>query len=181
MGFYRVFYILPSPSTALVLLLIRLYWCEKGGKAEVCRSKRQYKFLHTRISIHTSLLITSLTAVTLLTFFCKMMPNFYKIQYVVFFGFSFTIHLLTSFYKKSQILDLFDSSSTAWPEPIWIKVKKSWKIPPHSASKHMPKRPRLCINWNPPFQTQIYLVKVCTPTLNVNMVKQDLQIDRCPK
>ena len=35
----------------------------------------------------------------------------------------------------------------------------------------MPKRPRICINWNPPFQTQIYLVKV---PLNVNIVKQDL-------
>ena len=40
-----------------------------------------------------------------------------------------------------------------------------------TASKYMPKRPRICINWNPPFQTQIYLVKV---PLNVNIVKQDL-------
>ena len=30
---------------------------------------------------------------------------------------------------------------------------------------------RICINWNPPFQTQIYLVKV---PINVNIVKQDL-------
>ena len=40
-----------------------------------------------------------------------------------------------------------------------------------TASKCMPKRPRICINWNPPFQTQIYLVKV---PLNVIIVKQDL-------
>ena len=26
-----------------------------------------------------------------------------------------------------------------------------------TASKYIPKRPRICINWNPPFQTQIYL------------------------
>ena len=31
-----------------------------------------------------------------------------------------------------------------------------------TASKYIPMRPRICINWNPPFQTQIYLVKVCT-------------------
>ena len=34
-----------------------------------------------------------------------------------------------------------------------------------------PKRPRICINWNLPFQTQIYLVKIL---LIVNIVKQDL-------
>ena len=28
------------------------------------------------------------------------------------------------------------------------------------ASEYIPKRPRICINLNPPFQTQIYLVKV---------------------
>ena len=40
-----------------------------------------------------------------------------------------------------------------------------------TASKYIPKRPRICINLNPPFQTQIYLLKV---PLNVNIVKQDL-------
>ena len=40
-----------------------------------------------------------------------------------------------------------------------------------TASKYITKRPRICINWNPPFQTQIYLVKI---PLNVNIVKQDL-------
>ena len=39
------------------------------------------------------------------------------------------------------------------------------------ASKYIPKRPRICINWNPPFQTQIYLVKV---PLNSKSVKQDV-------
>jgi hypothetical protein len=40
-----------------------------------------------------------------------------------------------------------------------------------AASKYIPKRPRICINLNPLFQTQIYLVKV---PLNVNIVKQHL-------
>ena len=40
-----------------------------------------------------------------------------------------------------------------------------------TASKYIPKRTRICINRNRPFQTQIYLVKV---PLNVNIVKQDL-------
>ena len=40
-----------------------------------------------------------------------------------------------------------------------------------AASKYKPRRPRICINLNPPFQTHIYLVKV---PLVVNIVKQDL-------
>ena len=36
-----------------------------------------------------------------------------------------------------------------------------------AASKYMHKRPRICINWNPPFQIQILV--------NVNIVKQDLR------
>ena len=39
------------------------------------------------------------------------------------------------------------------------------------ASKYIPKRPRIWINWNPPFHTRIYLVNV---PLNVNTVKPDL-------
>ena len=35
---------------------------------------------------------------------------------------------------------------------------------------YIPKRPRIWINWNPPFQTQIYLIKV---PLSVNIVTQD--------
>ena len=42
-----------------------------------------------------------------------------------------------------------------------------------TASKYIPKRTRICINWNLPFQTQIYLGKVKVPP-NVNIVKQDL-------
>ena len=40
-----------------------------------------------------------------------------------------------------------------------------------TTSKYMPKRTRICINWNLPLQTQIYLVKVPP---NVNIMKQDL-------
>ena len=40
-----------------------------------------------------------------------------------------------------------------------------------TASKYIPKRTRICINWNPPFKTQIYLVKV---PLNAIIVEQDL-------
>ena len=40
-----------------------------------------------------------------------------------------------------------------------------------TASKYIPKRTRICINWYPTFQTQNYLAKV---HLNVNIVKQDL-------
>ena len=61
---------------------------------------------------------------------------------------------------------------TVWPEPIWIKVKKSWLLlPQHQSTEYIPKRPRICINWNHPFQTQIHSVKV---PLNVNIAKQDL-------
>ena len=44
-----------------------------------------------------------------------------------------------------------------------------------AASKYIPKRPRICIIGNPPFQTQIYLLNV---PLNVNIVKQDLLIKK---
>ena len=55
----------------------------------------------------------------------------------------------------------------------WANLNKSKKVltSTTTASKYIPKRPKICINWNPPFQTQIYLVKV---PLNVNIVKQDL-------
>ena len=48
--------------------------------------------------------------------------------------------------------------------------EKSKEFYYHSMKVHT-KRPRICINWNPLFQTQIYLVEV---PLNVNIVKQDL-------
>ena len=52
-------------------------------------------------------------------------------------------------------------------------LKKSEKVltSTTTASKYIPKRPRIGINRNPPFQTQIYLVKV---PINVNIVRQDL-------
>ena len=52
----------------------------------------------------------------------------------------------------------------------WIKVKSWWQILPQYQSTY-PKRLRICINWNPPFQTKLYLLKV---PLNVNILKQDL-------
>ena len=55
-------------------------------------------------------------------------------------------------------------------EPFWIKIK-FFLTSTIAASKYIPDRPRICINWNPPFQTQIYFVKV---PLNVNIVKQGL-------
>ena len=48
---------------------------------------------------------------------------------------------------------------------VWLVTNNT------TASKYIPKRTRICIIWNSPFQTQIYLVKV---PLNVNVVKQDL-------
>ena len=40
-----------------------------------------------------------------------------------------------------------------------------------TASKYIPRRARICINWNPPFKTQIYFVKARP---SVNIVKEDL-------
>ena len=39
-----------------------------------------------------------------------------------------------------------------------------------TATKYIPRRSRICIDWNISFQSQIYLVKV---PLNVHIVKQD--------
>ena len=38
-----------------------------------------------------------------------------------------------------------------------------------TVSKYIPKRPRICINWNSPFQTKNYLVKV---SLNMNIMNK---------
>ena len=51
------------------------------------------------------------------------------------------------------------------------KKSKNFSTSTTTASKYIPKRPRICINWNPSFQTKIDLVKV---PLKVNIVKQDL-------
>ena len=47
-----------------------------------------------------------------------------------------------------------------------------------AASKYIPRTPRISINWNPPFQAKIYLVKV---PLNVNIVRQHLLHRKCFK
>ena len=50
--------------------------------------------------------------------------------------------------------------------------KSVWRVTnTTTVSKYIPRRTRISINLNPPFQTQIYLVKV---SLNVNIVKQDI-------
>ena len=51
-----------------------------------------------------------------------------------------------------------------------VNLNKSEKLVTNTtaASKYIPKRPRICIIGNPPFQTQIYLLKV---PLNVSIVK----------
>ena len=53
-----------------------------------------------------------------------------------------------------------------------LKKSKYFSTSTTTASKYIHKRLRICINWNLPFQTQIYLVNV---PLNVNNIKQDLQ------
>ena len=60
---------------------------------------------------------------------------------------------------------MVDLHNTVWPEPIWIKVKKSWLLLPQHQSTHLRGPESASI------QTQIYLLKV---SLNVNIVKQDL-------
>ena len=78
--------------------------------------------------------------------------------------------LSTSLKFKPRILDLKMKLCHSMARANLNKSKKVLTFTT-TASKCMPKRPRICINWNPPFQTQIYLVKV---PLNVNIVKQDL-------
>ena len=48
--------------------------------------------------------------------------------------------------------------STVWPEPIWVKTNSSWLLLPQHQSTYLPKRPRICINWNPPFQTSLHKI-----------------------
>ena len=45
-----------------------------------------------------------------------------------------------------------------------------------TASKYIPKRPRICFNWNSLFQTKIFFVKVVKVPLNVNSAKQVFEI-----
>ena len=41
---------------------------------------------------------------------------------------------------------------TVWPQPILKKVRTWWQIPPQHQSTYVPRRPRISINWNPPFR-----------------------------
>ena len=92
--------------------------------------------------------------------------------FFVYYG----LHLIQSYeimLPPWAILELRCSKQKATHSMARDNLNKSKKVLKSitTASKCMPKRPRICINWNPPFQTQIYLVKV---PLNVNIVKQDL-------
>ena len=57
---------------------------------------------------------------------------------------------LTITLKKPCLLERV----TVWQEPIWIKVNGWWQI----LAQHQ--RPRIYINWNPPFQTVTYGVNL---------------------
>ena len=41
------------------------------------------------------------------------------------------------------------SDHTVWPQPIWKKIK-DFMTNTTAASKYIPRRPRISINWNPP-------------------------------
>ena len=63
--------------------------------------------------------------------------------------------------EKNHIFNLILYKSrvhhTVWPEPIWIKVKKVL-YSTTTAWKYITKRPRICINWNPPFRRSIHKI-----------------------
>ena len=70
-------------------------------------------------------------------------------------------HLLIAIFLNYRVSHLEltkrNELSTVWPELIWIKVKKVLTSTT-TASKYIPKRPRICINWNPPFQTSLHKI-----------------------
>ena len=63
--------------------------------------------------------------------------------------------------------------TTAHHSMATANLKKSEDLMTNTtaASKYIPRRSKICVNWNPLFQTKIYLVKI---PLNVKIVKQDL-------
>ena len=75
--------------------------------------------------------------------------------------------LTTKSFKQSPAA-CFMKPGTVWPEPIWIKVKKSRLLLAQHQSTY-PKGPESA--WIEIPQSQIYLVKV---PINVNIVRQDL-------
>ena len=48
----------------------------------------------------------------------------------------------------------FSSHTTVWPQPILKKLVTNTT----AASKYIPRRPRIIINWNPPFQTSLHKI-----------------------
>ena len=67
--------------------------------------------------------------------------------------------------EQRKQVDLHSMARANLNKSVWLVTNTT------TASKYIPNRTRICIYWNPLFQTQIYLVKV---PLNVNIVKQDL-------
>ena len=63
-----------------------------------------------------------------------------------------------------KLLNPHSMARTNLNKSEWL-VTNTW-----ATSKYIPKRPRICIDWNPPFQTKIYFVKV---PLNVIIVNED--------
>ena len=88
---------------------------------------------------------------------------FFHFKYVLTFRLQTFLELF--FYLKKKVQYYAVNTLVAQYKRVWMVTNTT------TASKYIPKRTRICINWNPPFQTQIYLVKV---PLSVNIVKQDL-------
>ena len=88
-----------------------------------------------------------------------------KLDEIQTFPISSNLFLRIFFHLRTWNSLLLHSMATA-------NLNKSRKVmnSTTAASKYIPRRPRISINWNPPFQTQIYFVKV---PLNMNIVKQD--------
>ena len=79
-----------------------------------------------------------------------------------------TVHM-GFFCKSDSKVDISGGFSGYGQGQSEYKVNYSWLLLPQH--QYIPKRPRIGINWNPPLQTQIYLVKL---PLTDNIVKQDL-------
>ena len=82
----------------------------------------------------------------------------------------FSTNLLPKFFRIDDdlhglMISIYSMANANLNNSEWLVTNTT------AASKYIPKRPRVYIFWNSPFQTKIYLVKVL---LNVNAVKKDL-------
>ena len=69
-------------------------------------------------------------------------------------------HFLDSWAEIWQIfflglLENLRRQITSWPQPTWVKVRTSSVTKTTAASKYIPRRSRIGINWNPTFQTSL--------------------------